>query len=239
MTAGGASVVQRSARRLSPLLFIITLIGFFLAFAGVSCNSDAAKALLGTVGQGVATDSRQVAEINGCLSSVNGFDLVTYRGIDLASGAPPAVTSTLPAGCAGLGPDTQAIRLTVLHARVSLQPLMLLALLVTAGGVVVSAVYFVRRPRSRALGLVPALLSAIALGLVLVEQFAVLGRQVSDRISAASASQTSSRPVRIDLGDYFRVTPGLGFAVIVTALVVEVLWALAGAASGRRRRQAG
>ena len=43
-------VGEPGARRVSPFLFLLVIVCFFLAFAGVSCNTDAAKSGL----QGIA-----------------------------------------------------------------------------------------------------------------------------------------------------------------------------------------
>ena len=70
---------------------------FFLAFAGVSCNTDAAKSgLQVTVGAAGVTGA-DAAAIDNCLDSLKGENVVSYSGWALVFGKDPTITSLPPA----------------------------------------------------------------------------------------------------------------------------------------------
>ena len=89
---------EPGARRVSPFLFLLAIIGFFLVFTGVSCNTDATKSALRSLGGSAGITSAQSAALDSCLDSLKGVDFVTYNGWALVFGKDPTVVS-LPASC--------------------------------------------------------------------------------------------------------------------------------------------
>jgi hypothetical protein len=229
--ADGNAVVEQSARRISPLLFMAALIGFFLTFTAVSCDSNTAKPLLATA-QGFGGDPRQIARINACVDALNNFDLADYSGLNLAVGGKPTVASEPPSGCRELSGVPAPSNVNSSQARLDLQPAELVALILTAIGILLTIVYFVRSPRSPVRALTTAGVAGIALALVLVEQLSFVAGVFDEKVTAVIGPQLASLPVRVNLGDYFNVAPGAGFVVAVVALALAMVWNLSAAVLG-------
>ncbi len=235
MAADAPSVAERSARRISPLVFAAAIVGFFLAFAGVSCNTSAAKALLGGTAQSLGGSSSQTAKAGQCLDALNGYNLATYTGIDLAFGGSPSVSTRGPAACEAVNPSSQASTSRPEQGRVGAQPVELIALVAIAVGLLVSGVFVIRSPGSRARALITLLLSAAGLALVVIAQLQA-GRVITDRVASASAGAGQSTPIGgINLSDYLNVNPGIGFFITTGALGLTLLLNLFAAALPRSR----
>lgn len=178
----------------------------------------------------------QVARLQACATALEGYDLVEYTGVDLATGRRPAVAAAAPSSCAALTrraaqPPSDA----VVQAQLGLQPAALAAFLVAALGVMLAATGLARVPVGRTRALVAGGLGLLGLMLVLVEQLVLLRRAFDDRIESVLGAPLSSLPLRFPLSDYFRVTPGAGFYVIALAFGVAAVWNLGGALTLRER----
>src|SRR4051794_9962177 len=95
-------VSEPTARKVSPIFFVLAALCFLLPFAGVSCNTSAAKSALApfTSGSGGA----QADATNKCLDALNNVNLVTYTGTNLVLGTAPSTkqSADLPGDCATL-----------------------------------------------------------------------------------------------------------------------------------------
>ena len=229
MAATGASLREKAARRISPLFFLAAIGAFLLAFAGVSCNTDTARTLLGSGGQAFGATAAQAQEAQACLDALTGYNLATYSGADLAFGAAPTVASSAPAACAqgdsGLRPAAGGAD----QWKVGMQRLELIGLIVAAVGALLSIVFFVRSPRARVRSLLTAVVAAAGIALVVFAKLQA-DKAITDRIAANSAGATPRNvPFAINVADYINVNPGPGFWMAVSALGVTLLLNLAAA----------
>ncbi len=169
-----------------------------------------------------------------CLDALNGEDVATYSGLELATGGGPSVTSREPASCAALsaanGGSTTA-RLDGSRIGVGVQPLLVVALAVMLLGLLLGFTRFALRRMAVAATAVAAM---ILLG---VEQ-AQVGSQILGRITqSAFGAVTASVPVhgtpgvanllQVEISSSFTVTAGLGFILAMVALGVLALYSLA------------
>lgn len=218
-----ASITEKSARRISPLFFAAAIAGFFLTFAGVSCNTTTAKTLIGSAGQGFGANPAQVTKTNQCLDALNGYNFATYTGINLAFGTTPSLSSSAPAACQGINPSgsTQTTS-DADQAKVGMQPPELIGLIVVALGLLASLVFFVRSPGSRPRALITTLLAAAGVALVVVGQTQI-SKAVTDKIAGITQSQTANSPFQFNISDYLNVNPGAGFFIVVAVLGVALI----------------
>jgi hypothetical protein len=205
---------EPGARRVSPFLFLLVILSFFLAFAGVSCNTTATKAAMGSIDASQGVSAAQAAQVNACIDSLGGVNILTYSGWQLAFGKDPVIGSVPPAcnQSNAAGADTSSAnigpQLLALLALVSIGLGLLLAL---AGGLGLLAA------RSRAM--VTAIFAAGAGALLILDQV-----HVHDVLLAKiSASQGSSVP-GLDPASLFNVNAGAGLLVALVILGLIVLY---------------
>jgi hypothetical protein len=219
---------ERTVRRVTPALFVLAIVCFFFTFAGVSCNTDQAKTAL----QGAAAFSNgtlNVAELDRCLDALNGDNLYSYSGFDLAFGGAPSALTSPPAACGARAaslPSSSAVPPTA-QAALGVQPLQLVALVAIVLGVVTGLVALVRpwRPARRALG--TSLLAVVALALLAIEL--VHAHNVAiDKISTAS----TGAGVPFSISQYIDFNIGIAFILALAALAVVALYNLAAALYG-------
>jgi hypothetical protein len=205
--------LEPGARRVSPLLFLVVIGCFFLAFAGVSCNTDATKAGLHSLAGG-ATQS-QTAALDTCLDALKNVNIVGYSGWDLVFGKDPSIAS-LPSAC-----DTG----TTISARdvsqVNLGPQALAILGLIAGGLALlwalAGAFGIVPGRTRAAA---AVVLGVATGaLLLVDQ-----QHVHDVLLSRIAASAGSSVPGFSASAYFNVNPGIGLVIALVLLLVAVLY---------------
>ena len=161
-----AAVVKDPAPRLvSPLLFILAGLCFLLPFAGVSCNTTAVKPEIASLSElGGATSAAEQRAENACLDGLNGFDLWTYTGLNLAAGSDPKVAASEPAACnnlsAAAGGTVSTTPSRASDVNVGVQPLILVAVAAMVLGLLLSLFRYAIR------GLVVAVLAIGAIALL-------------------------------------------------------------------------
>lgn len=205
---------EPGARRISPLLFLLVIVCFFLAFAGVSCNTDATKSGLQSLAGSEGVSSADTAAVDSCLDSLNGVNVVSYSGWALVFGKDPAITS-LPPEC-----DTGTAVTATDAAQVNIGPQLLGILGLAAVGLAllcaIAGAFGIARGRSRALAAV--IFGSGSIALLVLDQLHV--RDVL--ISKIAASAGSSLP-GFSVTSYFNVNPGTGLIIAVIVLAVAVI----------------
>jgi len=225
-----ARVVDRSSKALSPVLFVAAALCFLLPFGGVSCNTTAAKTLVNSAGS--SSGSSQVAQAGACLDALNGFNLATYSGLNLAFGTAGSTANTGPAACQTGTASTIPSSVQPDSVKTDVQPFILAAGAVIIAGLLLSVI-LLRQRRLR--GLISALSAAIAGGLLIIGQVQVQ-KQITDKIAAqfSSGSTSSSLPagLNINFADYFNVNWAIGAFIVIAVLAVAFLLNLAAAIAG-------
>jgi hypothetical protein len=214
----GSLVGERGARRVSPLLFVVVIGCFFLAFAGVSCNTDATKAGLHSLaGAGGATKS-QTAALDTCLDALKNVNVVSYSGWDLVFGKDPSI-ALLPPAC-----DTG----TTISARdisqLNLGPQALAIVGLIAGGLALlwalAGAFGIVRGRTRALA---AIIFGAATGVLLLLD----PQHAHDVLLARIAASAGSSVPGFSTSTYFNVNPGIGLVIALILLLAAVLYNVA------------
>jgi len=209
---------EPGARRVSPFLFLLAIIGFFMVFAGVSCNTDATRSALRSIGASAGISTSQSAAFNSCLSSLNGVDFVTYDGWALVFGKDPAVAS-LPAACeVSSGPVTRA---DAAQANIGPQLLAVLGLVAAALAMLSGLAALLGLAGGRGRAIVAMIFGAGSAVLLVLDQLHV--HDVVLNMIAASAG--SSLP-GFSPDAYFNVDAGPGLVGVVVILGVAVLYNL-------------
>jgi hypothetical protein len=216
MTASSL-VGEPGARRVSPFLFLLVILAFFLAFTGVSCNTATTKSALGSIDASQGVTAAEGAQVTACINALNGVNILTYNGWQLAFGKDPVIGS-VPAACNqnnAAGTDTSS-------ANLGPQFLAFLALLAVVLGLIFASAGLLGALAARSRALVTAIFAAGAGVLLVLDQF-----HVRDLLlSKISSSEGSSVP-GIDAASLFNVNPGTGLLVAEVILLVAVLYNLA------------
>jgi len=228
MTAS-AILEERTARRVTPALFVLAILCFFFTFAGVSCNTDQAKATVqGAASLGGATFD--VAQVDRCLDALKGDNLFSYSGFNLVFGTPPSGLASTPAACASGAsslPASSSALPAGSQATLGVQPLALAAFIAIAGGVVVGVVAVLRRGRDSWRAFTSIVLSLTAIALLLLEQ-AHTNTAVVDKISNAS----TGAGVPFSVSSYINFNSGTAYLVALVVLGVAALYNAASALAG-------
>lgn len=213
-----ASLVgEPGARRVSPFLFLLVILTFFLAFAGVSCNTATTKSALGSIDASQGVSAAEGAQVTACIDALNGVNILTYNGWQLAFGKDPVIGS-VPAACNqnnAAGADTSS-------ANIGPQLLAFLALLSVLLGLIFATAGFLGVLAARSRALVTAIFAAGAGALLVLDHFHV--RDVL--LSKISSSEGSSVP-GVDPASLFNVNPGTGLLVALLILLVALLYNVA------------
>lgn len=206
---------EPGARRVSPFLFLLVVICFFLAFAGVSCNTDAAKSGLQSLAGVGGVSSSDTAALDACLDALKGEDVVSYTGWELVFGKDPSIAA-LPAAC-DTGSDVTARDSA--EVNIGSQVLAVLALVSVGLALLCAVAGFVglARGRSRALA---AVIFGAGTGVLLVLDQAHVHDVLISKISASAGSSVPG----FNPSTYFDVNPGTGVVVAVALLGVAVLY---------------
>ncbi|MGA3185113.1 MAG: hypothetical protein ABSE52_11015 [Candidatus Dormibacteria bacterium] len=234
-----AAVVKEPAPRIvSPVLLVLAGLCFLLPFAGVSCNTSAVTAELGSLssisqqlgGQGSVS---MPAGLSGCITSLNNYNLATYSGLDLATGSAPNAAGSAPSGCSALTKGSSSSIPTSADANqlgLGAQPLLLVALVAMLLGLLLSLTRFILR------GLLVAVAAAVAIILLVVEQGQV-STQVLDTITHSALNSISgtfavhgtlgvSNLLKVEISNSFTITVGVGFILAIVALGLTALYNL-------------
>ena len=206
---------EPGARRISPFLFLLVIVCFFLAFAGVSCNTDATKSGLQALAGAEGVSSSDAAAIDTCLDSLKGVNVVSYSGWALVFGKDPTITS-LPPAC-----DTGTSVTASDAAQVNIGPQLLGILGLVAVGLAllcaIAGAFGFARGRSRAFAAV--IFGTGSIALLILDQL-----HIHDVLIARIAASAGSSVPGFSATSYFNVNPGLGLVIAVVVLAVAVVY---------------
>ena len=212
---------ERTARRLTPALFLLAILCFFFTFAGVSCNTDQAKATLHGAA-GLSGGNVNLAQLDRCLDALKGDNLFSYTGFNLAFGTAPSGLASTPATCtsgASALPGSSSALPVGSQATLGVQPLELLALIAIMGGALAGLLALLRPWRVPWRASTATVLSIVALVLLLLEQ-AHAHTAVIDKISSAS----TGAGVPFSLSAYIDFNSGLAYLIALIVLGVAALY---------------
>lgn len=219
-----ASIIEeRTVRRLSPFFFIGAVICFFFAFAGVSCNTDAARTTLhGLEGLGGNPAGTNAATIDHCVTALQGYTIATYSGFNLVLGGSPTVLTKSPPGCPpnaisslpGGGSVTSGNQVNI-----GLQPLALAAFIAVAIGVLVTEFGFFGLLRAPFRGVLTTLLGVAGIVALVIEQAHLQGA-----ITAKIGSVTAGVGATFNVASYFVVSNEPAYYVALALLGVAALY---------------
>jgi hypothetical protein len=208
---------EPGARRVSPFLFLLVIVCFFLAFAGVSCNTDAAKTGLRAIAGSAGVSTPDANALDTCLDALKGENIMTYSGWGLVFGRDPTIAS-LPAQC-----DTGTAVTANDAAEVNIGSQLLASLGLVAIGLAllcaIAGFFGVARGRSRAFA---AVIFGAGSGVLLVlDQL-----HVHDILLSKIAASAGSSVPGFDPTTYFNVNPGIGLLIALILLAVAVVYNL-------------
>jgi hypothetical protein len=210
---------EPGARRVSPLLFLLVILSFFLVFAGVSCNAATIRSTIGSVEASQGASAAQSAQASACVDALGGTNVLAYSGWQLAFGGNPAIGS-VPAVCTQSGGlptlDTSSENIGPQLPAILGLISVFLALVVASSGVL-----GLLAARTRAL--ITAGFAAAAGALLIVDQLHV--RDVL--LAKISSSAGSGGPGVLGITSLFSVNPGIGLVVALAILALAVLYNLA------------
>jgi len=205
---------ETGARRVSPFLFLLVIVTFFLAFTGVSCNTAATRSAIQSIDASQGVGAAQAAQVSACIDALDGVNILTYSGWQLALGRNPVIGSVPPAcnqnNAAGTDTSSANIGAQLLAALALVSiGLGLLAALAGAAGLVAA--------RTRAF--VTAVFGAGAALLLVLDQI-----HVHDVLLAKISSSEGSSVPGLDPASLFNVNPGAGLVVALVILGVAVAY---------------
>lgn len=217
-----AIVEERTVRRISPLFFVAGIVCFFFTFAGVSCNTDAAKTTLkGLEGIGGAAGGPNAASIDKCVNALQGVSIATYSGFNLVFGSSPSITSS-PAAC----PKNTTTSLpgggtlaSASQVNIGVQPLEVVAFAAIALGLLVSEFGFFALLRAPLRGVITTLLAVLGLVMLVIEQAHLQGA-ITDKIASVTAGAGST----FNIASYFQVNNEVAYYAALAVLGVGALY---------------
>jgi hypothetical protein len=217
-----ASLVGESgARRVSPFLFLLVILSFFLAFAGVSCNATATKSALASIAGSQGLTTSQTTALNTCLDSLNGLNILSYSGWQLVFGRNPSVAS-LPEQCDQSGAGNAVGSANTSQANIGPQLLSILALASVGLALLFALAGVAGLLKGRNRAFVAIIFGAGAAVLLLLDHL-----HVDDILmSKIAASEGSSIP-GFNAAMLFNVNPGLGLIIALAILAAAVVYNLA------------
>jgi hypothetical protein len=221
--SGVALLGEPGARRISPFLFLLVVVCFFLTFAGVSCNTDAAKSGLQGLAGSEGVSSSDASAIDNCLDSLNGENIVSYSGWAIVFGKDPTITS-LPPAC-----DTGSVVTASDASQVNIGPQLLGTLGLVAVGLAllcaIAGAFGLARGRSRAFAV--AIFGAGSIALLVLDQL-----HVHDLLISKIAASAGSSVPGFNVTTYFNVNFGIGLVVALILLAVAVLYNIVAMVAG-------
>lgn len=216
-------IEERTVRRLSPFFFIGAIICFFFTFAGVSCNTDAARTTLhGLEGLGGNTNTANSATIDRCVTALQGYTIATYSGFNLVFGASPSILTKSPPGCPpnaisslpGGGTVTSGNQVNI-----GVQPLAGIAFAAAAIGLLVSEFGFFGLLRAPFRGVLTTLLAVAGIVALVVEQAHLQGA-ITSKISSVTAGVGTT----FNVASYFIVSNATAYYVALGLLGAAALY---------------
>lgn len=209
---------EPGARRVSPFLFLLVILAFFLVFAGVSCNTATTRSVIGSIEASQGVSAAEAAQASACIDALGGVNLLAYSGWQLAFGGNPGIGS-VPAAC------TQSGGLPTLDTsseNVGPQLLVVLALVSVALALVFAIAGVLGLLAARTRAFITAVFGAAAGALLIVDQL-----HVRDVLLAKITSSEGSSFRGFDVASLFNVNPGIGLLVALVILALAVLYNLA------------
>ena len=217
-----AVVTEPTSRRVSPALFVVALACFFFMFAGVSCNTSAAKQTL-SAASSLTGGAAQSAELNACLDSLQGVNLFSYSGINFVFGTAPSQLTTAPAPCrAGQSTLGKSGSISSDAISVGVQPLALAAFVAIALAILWGVAGLLRRTQTRIHFSTLAGLGLIALVTLVINQTHAPS-VILDKVSSVAAGQGAP----FSLTDFFVVNAGIAEYLALALAGVAFLHATA------------
>lgn len=212
-----AIVEERTARRISPVFFVAAIVCFFFTFAGVSCNTDAAKTTLSGVNALGGSGSANNDALTKCIDALKGVNIANYSGFNLVFGSSPSVLTTAPSGCpknttSGLPTSGSDINLGV-------QPLAVASFAAIAFALLVSEFGFFGLLKAPFRGVLTTLLAVAGVVTILLEQGHVQGA-ITSKVSSVTAGSGSN----FNIASYFIVNNGIAYYALIAVLGVAALY---------------
>lgn len=227
------ATAERSARGVSPILLVLAALCFLLPFAGVSCNTAAGGAALGSalsqaVGSGNAGNS---AAAMSCLQALNGRDLVTYSGLNMLTGGTPATATSIPGCDTGSSSSSSSASSTVSKdAGIGVQPLVVVALVLILLGIVATAL---RAPLRAWIAGGAALAAAV---LIVINNSTVHTPILNKLTSSGGGASLSGLGIAGGLDSFFSIHAAIGFWLVLLALLLAIAANIAALALSSRLR---
>jgi hypothetical protein len=216
--------LDKATRGVSPILLVLAALCFLLPFVGVSCNTSAGTAALGSLGSvGASGNNSGAAASAACLQALNGRDLYTYTGLNMVTGSDPSVQTSIP-GCPTTSSSNSNSPLAISPSAptptlgIGVQALMVVVLLLIIVGVVGGAV---RGRTGRLIAAGAALLAAVLVILNNSTAHAAIVNKITS--SAGGTGSLSSSGLGGTIDSFFSVHAALGFTLILIALGFAVL----------------
>jgi hypothetical protein len=227
------TTAEKTTRGVSPILLVLAALCFLLPFVGVSCNTAAGGAALGSAlsQAGGSGNSGNSAALTSCLQALNGRDLVTYSGVDLLTGGTPSTATSIPGCDTGSASASSSASSTVSKdAGIGVQPLMVVALVLILLGVVATAL---RRPLRAWIAGGAALVAA---GLIVINNASVHTPILNKLTSSGGGSSLSGLGIAGGLDNFFSIHAAIGFILVLVALVLALAANVVDLAQGSRLR---
>jgi hypothetical protein len=199
------------------MLLLLVILAFFLVFTGVSCNQANTKKALSSIDASQGVTGAQAAQVNACVNSLSGVNILTYSGWQLVFGKDPVVGS-IPAPCN----QANAAATDTSSANIGPQILAFLALACAVLGLVVSMLGALGLVAARSRALVTAIFSAGAGALLILDQF-----HVHDVLFSKISSSEGSGTPGLDPTSLFTVNAGIGLIAALVILGVAVVYNVA------------
>lgn len=216
--------VQKASRGASPILLVLAALCFLLPFVGVSCNTSAGGAALGSAlsAAGGSSSGGTAAAATACLQSLNGKDLATYSGVNLLTGGNPSTSTSIP-GCDTSSTSTAT---STNEGGVGVQPLVLIAFILIVVGIAAAVL------RAPLRGLVSGGAAFVA-GVLLIVNNATVHTQIINKLTQGSGgSSLSSLGISGAADQFFNIHAALGFYLVLVALLLALLVNAVAAAAG-------
>jgi hypothetical protein len=205
----------------SPILLVLAALCFLLPFVGVSCNTAAGGAALGSAlsQAGGSGNGGNSSALTSCLQALNGRDLVTYSGVDMLTGGNPTAATSIPGCDTGSASSSSSASATVSKdAGIGVQPLMVVALVLIVVGLLAS---LLRAPARAVIAGSAALVAAV---LIVINNAMVHTPILSKLTSSAGGASAPSLGLTGGLGlvNFFSIHAAIGFILVLVALVLAL-----------------
>jgi hypothetical protein len=208
---------EPGARRVSPFLFLLVILSFFLVFAGVSCNTATIKSTIGSIEASQGLSAGESAAVSACIDALSGDNILTYSGWQLAFGKDPVI-GPVPAPCIQGNPAAA----DTFPTNIGPQLLLILALVSVFLALVVASAGVLGLLAARTRALITAVLGAAVGALLILEQI-----HVRDVLLANIASSGGSSVPGFDVASLVNVNPGIGLVLALVILALAVLYNVA------------